>query len=131
MMRTSPVSAAAGLFVVYAAALLANAALYTWWSGDRGGWGRLAVRVVGIVAIAWGLGRRRRWAWWFGVLAGGWLGVFGLLALVAASTGGIFAARPYPAADYAFLVVSVAALLGAVALLLIPRSRAELPPRSS
>lgn len=131
MMRTSPISAAAGLLVVYAVALAANAALYTWWSGDRGGWWRLALRVVAIVAVAWALQRRRRWAWWLGVLAGGWFGFFGLLALVAASTSEIFAGRPYPAADCAFLAVSVAALLGAFVLLLLPRSRAELPPRSS
>jgi hypothetical protein len=129
-MRTSPVSVAAGLLVVYAADLGAYAVLNTWWGAEIGGWGRFAMPLVGF-AVARGVWRRRRWAWWFGTLGGGWFGLIGVLALVGAPSSGIFAARPYPAADYAFLVVSVAAQLGAAALLVLPRSRAELPPSSS
>jgi len=45
--RVSPLRAAAALFLLYAAALVANAAFYTSWSGDRSDWPRLVVRLLG------------------------------------------------------------------------------------
>jgi hypothetical protein len=127
-MRMSTLRAAAMLFLVYATALLANASLYTSWSGDRSEWPRLLIRLVGLGAVAWGLWRRERWAWWLGVLLGGAFAAFGIVGLWAAHSTGLLDARPYPAADYAFFVVSIVALLSAVVLLLLPRSRAAARP---
>lgn len=118
--------AAAVLFLVYAAALIANAALYTWWSGDRSEWPRLFIRLLGLGAVAWGLWRRERWAWWLGVLVGSAFAAFGVVGLWAAHTSGYFASRPFPAADYGFFGVGIAAVAGAVVLLLLPRSRAAM-----
>jgi hypothetical protein len=77
-----------------------------------------------MVLIAIGLWRIGRWAWWFGVFAGGLLGAIGVVSVGLAVSTRLFADRPYPIVDYAVITASAAALLSAFILLLLPQSRA-------
>ena len=120
----SHVRLAAALFAAYGLLLLANGVLYFSWSGDTSEFPRLFVRVAGVVLIALGLWRSARWAWWFGVFAGAFLGAIGLVSLGLAASTSLFADRPYPIVDYAVITASAAALLSAFILLLLPQSRA-------
>jgi hypothetical protein len=114
---------AAVLFLVYALALVCNAALYISWSGDTSELPRGIVRVVGVSVVAVGLWRARRWAWWIAVILSGLLFVLGVTALI---SSGVLDSRPYLIADYVFFFVSLGALLGAVLALVLPGSRAAI-----
>lgn len=124
----NPLRTAAVLLAVYGAAVLGNALFYTSWSGDSSELMRAVVRAGGMAVIALALFQGRRWAWWAGVAVAGVLSVFGIAGLLAAHASGSFAARPYPAADYAFFAISIAALVGAFCVLVSRKGRSALRP---
>jgi hypothetical protein len=117
---------AAGLFSLYALAVIANALFYTHWSGDASGLPHALGRCAGIGLLAFGLWQGRRWVWWVGVGVATLLSGLALVHLALGHSLGLFAGRPYPAVDYAFVAVSVFALTGALVALLLPASRAAL-----
>jgi hypothetical protein len=85
---------------------------------------RALVRTVAVGGVAWGLLRRARWAWWLGLaLTLVWIGtsVFGIAILV---VYGNDAQAFLPSGFYATFTLTVALLLIALTLMLLPRSRA-------
>jgi len=117
---------AAAMFLVYAASVVANAALVVSWSGDTSEVLRVVVRVIGVAFLARGLWQAKRWAWWLGVLGGSLFFVFGTGGAVMLHMAGTLAERPYPALDYMFFTVCLGALLAAVLFLLHSGSRAAI-----
>lgn len=124
----NPLRTAAVLLALYGAAVLGNAVFYASWSGDSSELVRAVIRAAGMAVIALALLQGWRWAWWAGVVVAGAFGVFGVVGLLAARASGFFAARPYPAADYAFFGISIAALLGAFGVLVSRKGRSALRP---
>lgn len=89
---------------------------------------RAIIRFGGMALIAWGLLKRARWAWWFGILLPGFFLVGGLIALATfltvAKDGGEGVDISFPPGFLPLAVFSAGALATAVALLLTSSSRA-------
>jgi Na+/alanine symporter len=89
---------------------------------------RAIIRFLGMALIAWGLLKRARWAWWFGVLLPGFFLVLGLVALVTFLTVAKDVEKgveiPVPPGFLPIAVFSGAAMAAVVALLLTRSSRA-------
>ena len=118
------VKLAAALFIVYGLAVVLNATAMQAAAGwaAAGDFPRAILRLVGTGIIAWGLLRRARWAWWFGlVLAVFWLAA-GALAVLVLDRGDVYWLPP--SGFQTFLVVSLVCLGSAVAFLISPSARA-------
>ena len=116
-------TAAAGLFLVYGAAVVVNSFGTRGWTGwvEAGSLPRALLRLAGAALVAWGIRQGRSWAWWVGLgLAFLWL--IGGLAPVLVSEGGDFQWLQ-PSRDQIFLAVSLISLGLAIALLLSPSVR--------
>ncbi len=116
-------TAAAGLFLLYGVAIVANALVSQGWTGwvEAGSVPRALLRLAGAALVAWGLRQGASWAWWLGLaLAILWLA--GGLAPVLVSDGGDLRWLP-PSDDQLVLAVSLLSLALAVALLLTPAVR--------
>ena len=107
----------------YGAILILNAAFYKWWSGELAEPSRLAIRLIGVSLIAWGLWRRDKWAWWFGLIFSGLFAALGAVGLFFLVNQGILANRPYPVIDIAFLALMILTLIGTFVCLLLPQTR--------
>lgn len=120
-----PVRAAALLTALYGVMVLANALVLQ----TAGGWAaagefpRALVRLAGCGLIAYGLMRGLRWAWWVGVVFGGFWALMGAGALLVLGRMGAWHTLPLPGFSAAFLVASVLVIGAALALLLQPASR--------
>lgn len=113
-----------GLWVVWRATVLQQAGDWA----DAGDYPRAWVRLAGMALIAVGLLRRRRWAWWLGVLLPALFVVTGLaLVVIALSFAGRDGLVGF-AGDMTDVVVAVPVVLTSVTLLLLPRSRAAFRP---
>lgn len=124
--RMKSVRLGAVLLMVYGVVVLLNAALYTYWSGDPGGFPHAAIRAGGVILVAVGLWKAHCWAWWVAVVLGSALFVVGALGFGIIVSSGVLESRPYPIADYAVFIISIGALLGAELALLLPGSRAAI-----
>ena len=107
----------------YGAILILNAAFYKWWSGEFAEPSRLAIRVIGVCLIAWGLWRRDKWAWWFGLIFSGLFAALGTAGLFLLVNQGILANRPYPVVDITFITLMILTLIGTFVCLLLPQTR--------
>ena len=118
------VKAAAALFVVYGICAFLNVVVVmpsAGWPAPTE-WVRALVRLVGAGLIAWGLLRRERWAWGFGLVLGlFWIVTDGLVTLVV-QHGDVVWLRP--SGFQLLLTVSLIGLGAAIALLLTPGVRA-------
>ena len=119
------VRAAAWVLALYGVLVLVHATVAQSLGGwrDAGDYPRAVVRCLGLALVAWGLFRRRRWAWWTAVgLSGFWLvaGLAGVTALL------LLAGErpPLPGSALTATVVGAALLAVALGLLLAPTSRA-------
>lgn len=107
----------------YGAILFLNAAFYKWWSGELAEPSRVGIRLIGVCLIAWGLWRRDKWAWWFGLIFSGLFAALGAVGLFFLINQGLLASRPYPVVDITLLALSILALIGTFVCLLLPGSR--------
>ena len=126
------VRAAAIVFAVYGTFVLVHATVWQvlgdW--AEAGQYPRALIRFAGMGLVAWGLRTAQRWAWWLGVLLGGWFLVAGLgLLLVAVRLGA--GTLPLPLLALAGAAVAFVLLATGVGLLLLPSSRAALLRRAS
>ena len=122
------VRAAAIILATYGLVILAKAIVdqnaLGWENMDARGFPRAVLRFLGMAFIAWGLLRRAHWAWWCGVLLPSFFTVAGIVAL------GFFwrirneAPEAWSAVSSPLIVGYILALAVAVALLLLPSSRA-------
>ncbi|HEX6042334.1 hypothetical protein [Longimicrobium sp.] len=119
------VRTAAMLFALYGVMVLANALVLQTAGGwaDAGEFPRALLRLFGCGAIAYGLMRGVRWAWWVGVVFAGFWSVMGAGALLVIARMGAWDTLPMPGFSAAFLVCSVLVVGAAFALLLQPASR--------
>jgi hypothetical protein len=120
-----PVRTAALLFAVYGVLVLVNA-LVLQMSGDWADAGEFPgalLRLAGCFAIAYGLTRGMRWAWWMGVVFAGFWTLMGAGALLVIARLSAWGTLPMPGVSAAFLVASLLVVGPAFALLMQPASR--------
>lgn len=117
------VNTAAGLLLVYGAAVLLNATVVQ----SAGGWVAsrdipwALAQLIAATAIAWGLVRRARWAWWLGIaFSAFWLAASALPLLVIERRDVYW---PPPSGFQTLLVASLGALAIALVLLVSPSAR--------
>ena len=119
-------TAAAGLFLVYGAAVVVNAFVSRGWTGsvEAGNLPRALLRLAGAALVAWGIRQGAPWSWWLGLaLAVLWL-AGGLAPMLVRERGDVQWLQP--SSDQIVLVVSVLALVLALVLLLTPAVRGYL-----
>jgi hypothetical protein len=117
------VSAAAAMFVAYAAAVLLNAIAANGelgWS-DAGDSGWTVLRIAGALLIAWGLFKGARWAWWVGLVLAAVCLVGAALAVVVLERGDLHWLQP--SGSQLFMTAGMLSLGIAVALLLTRSAR--------
>ena len=114
------------LLATYGVLILVNAGFYAWWSNDFGEFHRVAIRIVGVILIIFGLIRKATWAWWLAVVGAGGLLVLGGLASMMVLVNDILVDRPYPIIDMAFLFSSLRVLALVFLVLLMPSARKEI-----
>lgn len=120
-----PVRTAALLFAVYGVMVLVNALILQTAGGwsDAGEFPRALLRLAGCFAIAWGLARGLRWAWWMGVIFAGFWSLMGAGALLVIARLSAWGTLPMPGVSAVFLIASLLVVGLAFALLMQPASR--------
>lgn len=124
-MTTSPgariVRIAAVLFIAYGMMVVVNATVLQMLGGwqDAADYPRALARCAGVAAIAWGLWKTMRWAWWLATLLGGLWAFFAagvlLLTFVIPMPGLVLEPREWIGALLTLI------LLGAAVVLLLSR----------
>lgn len=118
-----PVRTAALLFALYGVLVVGNAFVLQ----SSGEWAearefpRALLRLAGCAAVAYGLMKMQRWAWWAAVVLGSLWAVMSGVALLLLAQAGL---ERVPGSTPLFLVVVVVVMGAAVALLRQPASRA-------
>ena len=125
-MVPASVRAAALLLLLYGVLVVAGAVLLHTMGGgvDAADFVDALVRLAGMGVLAWGLLRRRRWAWWISVLLGGLWIVLAVFAVVVFATTDARDLLPLPTLSVSFMAGSILLLAGALSCLLSPSARA-------
>lgn len=111
------------LLATYGVLILVNAGFYASWSNDFSEFHRVAIRILGVILIVFGLMKKANWAWWLAILGTGALVVLGGLASMMVLLNDVYIDRPYPRIDMVFLFSSLSLLTLAFLVLLMPSAR--------
>lgn len=110
-------------FCGHAVIVAIGACLYFYWSHDLSEFPKAIIRILGMSGIVYGLLKREKWGWWFGVVLSGVFSLAGLISIMVVINPDSLAWRPFPLLDKIMISFSGILFFSAFICLLHSKSR--------